>query len=186
MHGGGGKEKKRGIRIGALCGTYGRVEGRLVGADCREVGGHALGIRGGVHGQGRDAGQPLVAKQVVLARAHGLSGDRIGEYRPAGVATPGRRRGGRCGGGRADRGYGRGRWAAAGGRRGSCGRRWRRRRAATVVVADGSGGGGGGGCGRRWLRRDGRVSSAGGGRRPLLEQRRRTRRRRRGCARRRR
>lgn len=111
--------------------TYGGIEWWLVGAEGREVGGHALGVRGGVHGQGRDAGrgQSLVAEQVVLARADRLSGERVGVYRPAGVAAPGRRRGrsGRGGGGRADRGYGRGR-VSADGRRGR-GRRDGRRRA---------------------------------------------------------
>lgn len=105
--------------------TYSGVKRKLVGADGREVGSHALGIRGGVHGQGRYArsGQPLVAKVIrVLTRADGLPGDRVGENGPAGVAAPGRwcrGRGRGCGGagGRADRGYGCGRTGAVADRR---------------------------------------------------------------------
>jgi len=86
----------------------------LVRAEGREVGGHALGVRCGVHGQGWYArsGQSLVAEQVVLARAHRLPGDGVGEYGPAGVAAPRRCSGRGRGGGRADRGDGRGGTAA--------------------------------------------------------------------------
>ncbi|KAJ8897855.1 hypothetical protein PR048_003208 [Dryococelus australis] len=66
-------------------GTHGGgVEGRLVGAERREVCGHAVGVGRAVHGERGYAGadarrrQPLVAEQVVLARAHALARQRMG------------------------------------------------------------------------------------------------------------
>ena len=65
-----------------------RVEGRLVGSEGGEVGGHRLrGIGGGgVHPEG---GQPLVAEHLVLAGADGVAGDGVGEEGAARVAAAG-------------------------------------------------------------------------------------------------
>lgn len=71
-----------------------RVEGRLVGGQCGEVGGHAscrgrVRVRRAVHGQRHAGRQPLVVKKLVLTRANGLPRDGVLEYRSPGVAAAG-------------------------------------------------------------------------------------------------
>lgn len=86
------------IKGGSSCkrrhrGTHSvRVEGRLVGGQRGEVGGHAgcrgrVRVRRAVHGQRHAGRQPLVVKKLVLTRANGLARDGVLEYRSPGVAA---------------------------------------------------------------------------------------------------
>lgn len=70
------------------------IKGWLIGSERGEVGSHArcgcsgsVGVWRAVHGQRHARREPLVVEELVLARAHCLTSDRVLEYWSAGVAA---------------------------------------------------------------------------------------------------